>query len=134
MLRSKVLFAAAAVAAGFALGGGAQAATFAPVKVQASAVEALSPLIRAGHRWRHRMQMYGDGYGYGYRRHDRHFAFSHRRHHFRPYLYEPFLYGFGYGGGYGYDPYSYGLGSDYGDSGYGYGNCNRRSMSYYWGY
>jgi hypothetical protein len=133
MTQSKTLIAAAALAAAATLGGGAKAAPVAPVKVQAQAVTALSPLTQVHHRRHMMMGMYNyGGYGMGYR-HQR-YARMYRH---RPYfMYSPFSYGFGYGNDYGYDPSGYGYGGyDYGGYGYGgYGNCYHPRASFYWGY
>jgi hypothetical protein len=117
MMRSNLV---AAFALGIVFGGSAQAVAVAPVKVQAKAVEAMSPVAETGHKWRKRGWR-----GHHARRYHPSFYGSYgRRHRYRPYLYNPYDYGYGYG----YDPYSYGYGYGYG------GNCYRPGLSFYWGY
>jgi hypothetical protein len=101
MMRPKLLFAAAALAAGIALTGTAEAATVAPVKVQAKAVEAMSPIGDVHYRKWHRRHWRGN---WAYRHHPRFYGYYGRRHHryYRPYYYDPYYYD------YGYYPYDYG--------------------------
>lgn len=134
----KLFGAAAIVAASVAMGDAAQAGALAPVKVQAKAVEAMSPIVEVRRKWRGHRQ-----YGWRGNRWNRHrfarFRGQHRRgYRFRPRFYDPFA------GGY---DYAYGLGSGYGiydyagDDGYGYGygygnggNCHPGHRGYYLGY
>jgi hypothetical protein len=127
MVRSKVLFAAAAFAVGVVFGGSAQAFTAAPMKAQIDAAREMSPVTEVRHKrkWRRHHRHHR----HAWRRWNRHHGyFGHRRHRYRPY------YDYDYGDGYswGYDPYLY-------DGGYGYGyggyrRCYRPGLGLYFGF
>jgi hypothetical protein len=92
MMRMKITIAAAALAAGLAVAGTAQATPVAPVNVQAKAGDAVAPLSEVRHKRKWRKRHWRHRHGWRHRYHRRHYR----------YYYDPYYYDYGW-----YDPYPY---------------------------